>query len=205
LIYWAALAGEAKLELCLFLIKHHSTKTNRANSLFISEARSWTPKESRFDSWHRFFLFPKASRPALWPTQSFSVGATALSFRAGRSGCEADHSPPSGADVRNEWSYTFTSPTRFHGVHRVHVQFVINICGRKSWENVGKACGRIQRGENARTIAHGVQLFEDGSCKSRNEKTTRRTAQLSRSDRCLCCCCACSTFILALLALLRVF
>jgi hypothetical protein len=135
LIYWAPLASVVKSELCLCLIKHHSTKTNRANSLFSNEARSWTPEKSRFDSWHRkYFFFSKASRPALWPTQSYSVGAVALSFLTGRSGGEAGHSPPSGADVRSEWSYTFTSPTCFHGVHTVHLQFVINICGRRSRE-----------------------------------------------------------------------
>ena len=85
-----------------------------------------------------FFFLSKASRPAVWPTQSNSVGAAALSFLAGRPGREADHSIPSGADVRNEWSYTFTSPTHFHGVHRIHLQLVINICGRRSWENAGK-------------------------------------------------------------------
>jgi hypothetical protein len=31
-------------------------------------------------------------------------------------GGEADHSPPSGAEVKNEWSYTSTHPIRLHGV-----------------------------------------------------------------------------------------
>jgi len=31
-------------------------------------------------------------------------------------GREADHSPPSSADVKNVWSYTFTSPIRLPGV-----------------------------------------------------------------------------------------
>jgi hypothetical protein len=29
---------------------------------------------------------------------------------------EADHSPPSSAEVKNAWSYTYTPPTRLHGV-----------------------------------------------------------------------------------------
>jgi len=136
-----------------------------------------------------FFFLSKASRPALWPTHSYSVAAAALSFRAGRSGYEADHSTPSGADVRNEWSYTFTSPTHFHGMRRVNLQFVINISCRRSWENAGKVGGRIHRGEITRTIGHDVELFEVGSCKYRNEKTTRRTAHLS-GDICLFYCCA---------------
>jgi hypothetical protein len=31
-------------------------------------------------------------------------------------GCEADHSPPSIAEVRNAWNYTSTPPIRPHGV-----------------------------------------------------------------------------------------
>jgi hypothetical protein len=33
-----------------------------------------------------------------------------------RPGGEADHSPPSSAEVKNAWSYTFTPPTRLQGV-----------------------------------------------------------------------------------------
>jgi len=33
-----------------------------------------------------------------------------------RPGRESDHSPPSGAEVTNAWSYTSTSPIRLHGV-----------------------------------------------------------------------------------------
>jgi hypothetical protein len=33
-----------------------------------------------------------------------------------RPGREADHSPPSIAEVKNAWSYTFTPPIRLHGV-----------------------------------------------------------------------------------------
>jgi hypothetical protein len=29
---------------------------------------------------------------------------------------EANHSPPSSAEVKNAWSYTSTSPIRLHGV-----------------------------------------------------------------------------------------
>jgi len=31
-------------------------------------------------------------------------------------GREADHSPPSCADVKNAWSYTSTIPIRLHGM-----------------------------------------------------------------------------------------
>lgn len=128
--------------MCLYLIKHHSTQANRANRV-CSEMRLKAGRQRNRGSiptQTRFFFFSKASRPALWPTQSYSVRAAALPFRAGRSGREAD--------VRNERSYTFTPPTRFHGVHRVYLQFVIHICRRRNCENVGKTCGRIKRGGN---------------------------------------------------------
>jgi hypothetical protein len=31
-------------------------------------------------------------------------------------GCEADHSPPSSAEVKNAWSYTSTPPVHLHGM-----------------------------------------------------------------------------------------
>jgi hypothetical protein len=40
----------------------------------------------------------------------------ALSLGVKRPGREADHSPPSSAEVKNGWSYTFTSPIRLHSV-----------------------------------------------------------------------------------------
>jgi len=33
-----------------------------------------------------------------------------------RPGRESDHSPPSGAEVNNAWSYTSTPPIGLHGV-----------------------------------------------------------------------------------------
>jgi hypothetical protein len=63
------------------------------------------------------FLFTTASRTALGPTQpliQWVLGALFLGVE--RLGREADHSPPSGAEVKNAWSFTFTSPIRLHGV-----------------------------------------------------------------------------------------
>jgi hypothetical protein len=37
------------------------------------------------------------------------MGTTGFSLGAKRSGREADHSPPSSAEVKNAWSYTLTS------------------------------------------------------------------------------------------------
>jgi hypothetical protein len=61
----------------------------------------------------RIFLFTTASRPALGPTQT-PIQRVCGSFSLGiiRPGCEADHSPPSSAEVKNAWSYTSTPPMR---------------------------------------------------------------------------------------------
>jgi hypothetical protein len=55
------------------------------------------------------FLFTTASRPTLGPTQSpiqWVPGDLSLGVKP--SGREADHSPPSSAEVKNAWSYTST-------------------------------------------------------------------------------------------------
>jgi len=39
-----------------------------------------------------------------------------LSLGTKRPGLEADHSPPSSAEVNNAWSYTSPPPIRLHGV-----------------------------------------------------------------------------------------
>jgi len=33
-----------------------------------------------------------------------------------RPGCEANYSPPSGAEIKNVWNYTSTPPVRLHGL-----------------------------------------------------------------------------------------
>jgi len=51
------------------------------------------------------------------PTMGSVIGAMFFNltemFRKWR---EAEHSPPSSANVRNAWSYTSTTPIHFHGV-----------------------------------------------------------------------------------------
>jgi hypothetical protein len=60
-----------------------------------------------------FFLFTTASRPALvstqYPREIFPPGIK-------RRGREANHSPPSTAEVKNEWSYTYS-----HFIHLIGV------------------------------------------------------------------------------------
>jgi hypothetical protein len=48
------------------------------------------------------------------PPIQWVPGAPSLVVK--RPGCEADHSPPSSAEVKNEWSYNSTPPVRLHGV-----------------------------------------------------------------------------------------
>jgi hypothetical protein len=47
---------------------------------------------------------------------SYPMSARGFSLRVKRPGREADHSPLSSAEVKNEWSYTSTPPKRPHGV-----------------------------------------------------------------------------------------
>jgi hypothetical protein len=45
---------------------------------------------------------------------SYPVGIRGLSMGVKRPGREADHSPPSRAEVKNAWSYTSTPSIRLH-------------------------------------------------------------------------------------------
>jgi hypothetical protein len=72
-----------------------------------------------FESWQglRIFLFSTVSRTALGPTQPpIQWVPAALSLRVKLPRREADHSPPSSAEVKNAWSYTSTPPLRLHDV-----------------------------------------------------------------------------------------
>jgi hypothetical protein len=71
----------------------------------------------RFSAGAGNFSFSTASRKALGLTQppiQWEPGALSLGLR--RPGREANHSPPSSAEVKNAWSYTSTPPIRLHGV-----------------------------------------------------------------------------------------
>jgi hypothetical protein len=63
------------------------------------------------------FLSSTSSRPALGPTQPhIQLVPGALSPGVKRPGREADHSPPTSAEVKNTWIYISTLPIRLHGV-----------------------------------------------------------------------------------------
>jgi len=62
-------------------------------------------------------LFTTISRPALGPTQpsvKYVSGAHTLGVKW--PGLEADHSPPSSAEVKIAWSCTSNPPIRLYGV-----------------------------------------------------------------------------------------
>jgi len=59
------------------------------------------------------FLFTATSRPARWSTQTpiqWVPGAPSLCIK--RPGREANHSPPSNAEVKNAWSFTSAPPSK---------------------------------------------------------------------------------------------
>jgi hypothetical protein len=79
----------------------------------------WTIGVLGFDSrrGRGIFLFTTASRTALGPTQppiQWVAGALFLGVK--RSGREADHSPPSSAEVKECMELYLHSPIRLHGV-----------------------------------------------------------------------------------------
>jgi hypothetical protein len=47
---------------------------------------------------------------------SYPMGTRSSFLGVKGPGREADHSPPSSAEVKNAWSYTSTRPIRLHGV-----------------------------------------------------------------------------------------
>jgi hypothetical protein len=62
-----------------------------------------------------FLFFDTASRLALGPIHPIKWLPGALTLWVKPPGREAQHSPPSSAEV-NAWSYTSTPPIRLHGV-----------------------------------------------------------------------------------------
>jgi hypothetical protein len=71
----------------------------------------------RFPTELGIFLFTTASRMSLGSTQPPILWVpVALSLDVKQPGCEADHPPPSSAEVKNAWSYTSTPPISLHGV-----------------------------------------------------------------------------------------
>jgi hypothetical protein len=81
-------------------------------------AMGWTAKELGFDSQQgeEIILFSVASRLLLRSTQCpIQWVLEAFTPQIKQPGCEADHSPPSTAKVKNTWIYTSTTLHIFMG------------------------------------------------------------------------------------------
>jgi hypothetical protein len=79
----------------------------------------WTIWVLGFNSWQGLgiFLFTTASRMAVGPTQPpIQWAPDTLSLGVKWLGCEADHSPPSSAEVIEYVELFLHSPIRLHGV-----------------------------------------------------------------------------------------
>jgi hypothetical protein len=76
----------------------------------------WTAERLRFDLQQRQYLFGFPNNPdRLWdpPSLLFSKCWALYTLALKPPECKADHSSSSGAEVKNEWSYTSTSPYAF--------------------------------------------------------------------------------------------
>jgi hypothetical protein len=83
-----------------------------------------------------------------WPTQPpIQWVREALSLRVKQSGREADHSPPSSADVNNAWSYTFTPQYVF-----------VAWCLVKHWDNFTFTFYRVQTASASHPTSSAVVI-----------------------------------------------
>jgi hypothetical protein len=90
---------------------HYSSRDSSVS--IVTRLRAGQPG---FDSWQEqgCFLLATASRPALGTTQPpIQWIQRALSLGVNQSGREADHLPPSSAEVKNPRSYTSNPPYVF--------------------------------------------------------------------------------------------
>jgi hypothetical protein len=120
--------GTVKLYLKHFLLNAFSslfTLTQLFRFVFYSDLRVLTPGRCgvRIPVQVRDYFRFKTSRPSLGPTQPLIQWLLVLFPGAKRPECESDHPPLSGAEVKNEWSYTSTPPIYLHGVERENVAF----------------------------------------------------------------------------------
>jgi hypothetical protein len=95
----------------------HATSSCSSNFVIFSFYNKWLTIGFDFQRVLGVFLFTTVSRMALGPTQppiQWVSGAPSLAVK--RPGREADHSPPSSAEVKNAYSYTSTLPIHLHGM-----------------------------------------------------------------------------------------
>jgi hypothetical protein len=90
------------------------TSCSGSSSVYVeNELRAGQPGFNSWQGqWWGIFFFTTSSRPALGPTKPPIQWAPGVK----RPGGEADHSPPSSAEVKNEWSCISTPPIHLHGM-----------------------------------------------------------------------------------------
>jgi len=100
---------------------------------YSNQSTGLTSETSRFDSQQgqEIFLFSKESRPSLRPTLPPAQRIPeVLSSKVKRPGREADHSPPSSAEVKNEWSCNpFPYTPSWHVLGQFNFVFMEEILG----------------------------------------------------------------------------
>jgi hypothetical protein len=106
--------------LCVYLTVSYKLSKSRNSSVGIvtelRAGRSGFKGSIPGRDWEFFSSAPCLDLSEAHPA-SYPVGKLgALSPGVERPGREADHSPPSSADVKNSWSCTSTPPIRLHGV-----------------------------------------------------------------------------------------
>jgi hypothetical protein len=94
----------------------HAIGNNRVSAVGITTGCGLDDKRDRSSSPSRVknCLFSTSFRPVLGPRQpSFQWVTGSLSTGVKRPGCEANHSPPTSAEVKKTWIYTSTPPYFF--------------------------------------------------------------------------------------------
>jgi hypothetical protein len=101
-----------------FVILYHNNNSRDSSvGIALGYGLDYRGCRVRFPAGLGISLFTTASRTALGPTQPpIQWVPGALSLGVTRMGREADHLPPSSAEVKNAWSYTYTPSIRPHVV-----------------------------------------------------------------------------------------
>jgi len=118
-----------------------------AKSLSTSRPFSWfLYKRSDFRPPLLHIVYSRDETGSEQHSTSHSMGSRVLFPGVKRPGREVNHSPPTSAKAKNEWSYTSNPPSRLHGVDRKNLLFTFL---QQVWTYV-----RIHTRTHARTRAH---------------------------------------------------
>jgi hypothetical protein len=95
-------------------VAKHATMCSFLMYITVMKEQRWRSQldGQGFKSWQgeNIFLYSKTSGPALGPIQPLFSGCSGSSPGIKRPGRDVDHSPPSRTEVKNEWSFTSTTP-----------------------------------------------------------------------------------------------